>query len=76
MRTVQAGELDGIADEEDRKIVADDIPVTLVCEHLKGETSDISHRIGRTPGTSDGGETGKNLGLLANLVKEVCRGNM
>jgi hypothetical protein len=48
MRPVQTGELDGISNKEDRKVVADDIPIPFICEHLQSETSDVPHCVGRS----------------------------
>lgn len=42
MRTVQGRELDGIPDEEDRKIVADDIPVPFISEELQSPSANVT----------------------------------
>jgi hypothetical protein len=72
MRAVQTWKLDWIANEEDRKIIADYIPISLIRKHLQGESSNIPYRIRRAPGASDCRYTGENFGFLADFVKEVC----
>ena len=47
----QVGELDGVLDEEDRDIVADQIPIALLGIEFDGETADVARRIDRSGAT-------------------------
>ncbi len=50
-------ELDAVLDEEDRHVVADQIPVALPGVEPHGESPDIPSSIRRTPGTGHGRES-------------------
>ena len=42
-------ELDRVADEEDRQVVADQIPVAVLGVELDGESARVAQRLGRVP---------------------------
>jgi hypothetical protein len=43
----EVGELDGVLDEEDRDVVADEIPVALLSVELDGKAPYIPRRVDR-----------------------------
>jgi len=47
MRPVHAWELDRIANEEDRKIISDKVPISLLGKHLDCEATNVRHSIRR-----------------------------
>ena len=61
----QVGELDRVLDEEDRDVVADDVPVALLCVELHGEAADVAGEIGRALAAGDRREADEGRGLLA-----------
>jgi hypothetical protein len=61
-------ELNGILDEEDGDVVANDVEVTLVGVEPGCETVDITGRVSTTTGTGNGGEADKDGSLLALAV--------
>ena len=66
----EIGELHRILDEEDRDVVADQIPVALVGIELDREAADISRRVGGPAFSQHGGEAHEDGRLLAGLCKE------
>ena len=66
-RVVEVGELERVAQEEDRRVVAHQVPVAFLGVELHGEAADIALRIGRAALAGDGGEAHEQLGLLADL---------
>lgn len=67
------GELGRIAKEEDGSIVKHPIPVTLLRVELERKTTRVTGAVWRTLLTTDGGEAGNQLGLLANAQEHVDR---
>ena len=67
----EEGKLGWVAEEEDRGVVVDPVPVTLLGVELDGEAAWVASGIWGTLLSSDGGEAGDGLGLLANLVEHV-----
>ena len=55
----------GIADKEDRRVVADKIPVAFLGIEFEGKSAHIPFGIGGAALTGDSGETEEALGLLA-----------
>jgi hypothetical protein len=53
----QVGKLDRVLDEENRDIVADDVPVALLRVELHGETPDIPREVDRALASGDGGKS-------------------
>ena len=60
---VEVGELQRVAEEEDRRVVADDVPVALLGVELHREATDVALGVGRATLTGDGREAGEHLGL-------------
>ena len=73
-RVVEVGELQRVAQEEHRRIVADHVPVAFLGVELDGETADVSLGIGRAALPGHGGEAGEQLGFLADLRKDLGAG--
>ena len=69
LRVNEVGELHGIAEEEDRSVVANDVVVALFRVELEGETAHVTPRIGRAELTGNGREAGEHRGLLTLLEK-------
>lgn len=46
LRVDEAGEQDGIADEEDRRVVADQVPNAVIGVELQGEAAGIARSVG------------------------------
>ena len=59
----QVGKLQGVLDEEDRHIVADEIEVALVGVELDGKTSDVARQVGRAARAGDGRESDEHRGF-------------
>src|SRR5690606_33711572 len=69
-RVVQVREFQRIAEEEDRGVVAHQVPVTLLGVELQGCTTDVTLGIGRATFTGDGGEAGEHRGLLPDFGED------
>ena len=67
----EVGELQRIADEEDRSVVPDQVVVPVLRVELEGEATRVAHRVGRPPAPGHGGEAEEGLGLLADLTEEA-----
>eukprot|EP00166_Cyanidium_caldarium_P003367 ctg_325.g94 len=67
----EVGELDGIADEEHRKVVAHQIPDALARVKLDGETAWVPQRLRRVAGVNDGGEAHCHRGATADFTEHV-----
>ena len=66
-RVVEVGELQRVAQEEDRGVVADQVPVAFLGVELQREAADVALGVGRAALAGHGGEAGEHLGLLADL---------
>ena len=71
---VEVGELKGIAQEEDGRVVAHEVPVTFLRVELDSEASDIALRIGCASFASHGREPDEQVRLLANLGEDLRLG--
>ena len=60
----QIGKFDGVLDEEDGDVVADQIPVAFLGVELDGEAADIAGDIGGALVAGDGGEAHEDGGLF------------
>jgi hypothetical protein len=69
-------ELSGVAKEEDRGVVVNPIPVTLIRVHLDGEAPWVSGSVWGTLLTTDSRETGNAGGLLADGAQHVNGANI
>ncbi len=63
---VQVGELQRVAQEENRRVVAHQVPVALLGVELHGEAADIALGVSGAALAGHGGEAGEHLGLLAH----------
>src|ERR1035437_1354623 len=63
----EVGKFDGILDEENRDVVADQVPVAFLGVKLDGKPAYVTRGIDRTRAACDGRYAGKNGGLLAYL---------
>ena len=73
-RVVEVGELERIAQEEHRRVVAHQIPVALLGIELDRETADVALGIRRAALAGDGRETDENLRLPADRGKQLRPG--
>src|ERR1700738_4909709 len=53
----QVGEFDRVLNEEDRHVVADEVPNTFGGIELHREAADVARAVGRPAGSRDGGES-------------------
>jgi hypothetical protein len=72
-RMHQVGELHRVLDEEDRDVVAHQVPVAFVGVELDGKAAHIARRIGRAAFAGDGGEAGEHRRDLARLLEGAAR---
>ena len=63
-----------VADEEDRRVVADQVVVALVGIELEGEAARIAHGVGRPLVARHGGEAGEHRRALADPGQEARPG--
>jgi hypothetical protein len=66
----EIGKLDGILDEEDRDIVADQIEVAFLGVELDREAADVAGEVDRAGAAGDGGKPHENLGLRRRILQE------
>src|ERR1700694_2320589 len=66
----EVGELDCIADEEDRQVVADQVPVSLIRIELNCKAARIAGRLGRTAEIHHRREPHEDRSLLAGRREE------
>jgi hypothetical protein len=67
LRADEVRELDRVAQEEHRRVVADDVVVALRRVELQRETARVTPGVGRAELTGDGGEAQQRLGLDVGL---------
>jgi len=73
LRVDEVGELERVADEEDRRVVAHQVVVAVLGVELDGETARVAYGVGRTACAGHGREAREGLGLLADLREEPRR---
>ena len=71
---VEVGELEGIAQEEDRRVVAHQIPVALLGIELHRKAPDVPLGVGGAALAGDGGKAQEAVGLLADLGEDLGLG--
>ncbi|OQB99613.1 MAG: hypothetical protein BWX80_03632 [Candidatus Hydrogenedentes bacterium ADurb.Bin101] len=71
---IEVGELQRVAQEENGRIVADQVPVAFFRVEFRGETANITFRISGAPFARHGGKSGKSLRFLADFGKNLCPG--
>ena len=64
------GELDGVLDEEDRDVVADQVPGALLRVELRREAAGVAHRVGRAARAQHRGEADEDRRLQALLGQD------
>jgi hypothetical protein len=65
-----------VLDEEDWNIVADNVPVTLLCVKFEGEASHVSHCVGATSTTQDCRESHEHGGLSGGISEDAGIGDI
>src|SRR3954453_16187764 len=65
------GELDRVADEEHREVVADEVPVAVLGVELHREAARVARRLGRVATAREGGEAHGDLRLLPGLLQQL-----
>ena len=70
-RPVEIRELVRVAQEEDRGVVADQVPVAFFGVELHGKAADIAFRIGSAAFAGNGGEAHESFGFLADLGEDL-----
>ena len=70
------GELGGISDEEDGRVVEHPIKVTLFSSDLDGKATGVTGSICRPEFTTDSGESDSGTVLLSDLREEPGSGNI
>ena len=70
LRVDEVGELERVADEEDRRVVAGHVVVAFLGVELDREAARVALGVGRALLAAHGGEPGEDLGLLADLGEE------
>jgi hypothetical protein len=73
-RVDHVGELDRVADEEDREIVADQVPVTVLGVELDREAARVARDLARVAPADDGREADRERRLLDRLLEELGAG--
>lgn len=66
----EVGKLQGVADEEDRRVVSHHVPVTFLGVKLESEPTRIPGSIRKPTLTSHGGKSSKHGRLLTHFIKE------
>ena len=69
-RMDQVGELHRVLDEEDRDVVADEVPVPLVRVELHREAADVARGVGRSAFAEDGRKADEYRRLLAGFREQ------
>ena len=70
------GELDGVLDEEDRDVVADEVPVALLRVELDGEAADVASEVERALVPGHGREPDEHRRVLAGPLEQVGPGHV
>ena len=68
---VQVGELERVAEEEHRRVVAHQVPVAFLGVHLHGEAADVALGIGRATLAGHGGKAHEQRRLFANFGEHL-----
>ena len=72
----EVGELDRVLDEEDRDVVADDVPVALLRVELHGEATHVAGEVGRALAAGHRREAHEGGRALARALEEVGLGEV
>ena len=71
---LRSGNLQRVAQEEHRRVVADDVPVALLGVELHGEAADVALGVGRAALAGHGREAHEQRRLLADLGEDLGLG--
>ena len=71
---VEVGELARVAQEEHRRVVADQVPVAFFGVELQCEAADVTLGVGGATLAGHRGEAREHLGLLADLLEQLGTG--
>lgn len=66
--------LDGVLDEEDGDVVADEVPVAFFRIHLHSKAADVASQIGRSFVASNGREADEHRRFFTGALEEVGPG--
>ena len=72
----EVGELDRVLDEEDRDVVADEVPVALLRVELHGEAAHVAGQVERALVAGDGREPDEHRRPLARPLEQVGAGEV
>ena len=75
-RVDEVRELDGVLDEEDRDVVADEIPVAFIGVEFHGEAAHVSRCIDGARAAGDRGETCEERRAFAGFGEEASAGEI
>lgn len=70
-RMDQVGELDRILDEEDRDVVADEVPVSFLGIELDGKAAHVARGVDRAGSARDGRKAHEHFGLRLDLGQDL-----
>lgn len=68
----EACEQQGVADEENRRVVAHQVPDSLISVELDGEPTGVPHGVGRTTFTTDRRESYSNTRTFPDPIENTC----
>ena len=68
---LRSGNLQRVAHEEHRRVVADEVPVAFLGVELDGEAADVALGVGRAALAGHRREAHEHFGLLADLREEL-----
>jgi len=63
----EVGKFDGVLDEENRDVVADQVPIAFLGVKLDGKPAYVTRGVGRARAACDGRDAGKHGALLTDL---------
>lgn len=72
----EGGEEEGVTDEEDGCVVADEVPVAVLSVVLHGEAARVTGRVRRPALPADGREADEHRRLLADLGEDLRLGEL
>ena len=75
-RVDEVGELDRVLDEEDRDVVADEIPVALLRVELHREAAHVAGEVERALVAGHRREAHEHRGALAGALEQIGPGNV
>jgi len=70
-RMHHVGKLDGVLDEEDRDVVADEVPVAFLRIELDGKAANVAREVEGALVAGDGGKADESRRLLAGALENI-----